>query len=52
MMLKINVSIHVSVRILRNLELDTEQATCQCSDCYVTLNEAKSTLSYHVLKRY
>jgi len=48
MTLKINFSILVSLEILRNLKLDKEQDTCQCSDCYVTLNETKSTLSYHV----
>ena len=51
-MLKINFSILVSLGISRNLKLDMEQAMCQCSNCYVRLNETKSTLSYHVLKRY
>jgi hypothetical protein len=51
-MLKINFIILSSLGILRNLKLDTEQATCQCGDCYVTLSETKSTLSYHVLRRY
>ena len=52
MMLKINFSILASLGILRNLKLDMEQATCQCSGCYVTLSETKSTLSYLVLRRY
>ena len=52
-MLKMSFSILTSLGILRYLKLDTEQATCEillCSECYLTLNEAKFSLSYHVLK--
>jgi hypothetical protein len=52
MTLKINFSILVSLEILQNSKLDNEQTTCQCGDCYVTLSETKSTLFYHVFKRY